>query len=360
MLRRVLLLILFLGLVPHLMNAQKPGKDFPPGTVGVDFNQRDAKGKKEGPWIRVYKDQPGTLYYRGQFRAGTPTGVFEFYGMDGSLTSRVDHVKDSTINDVTFYHTDGHSIKSQGRYIGSLEQGKWVRKKQGIWKTFDPGGVLRSEENYTGDQLDGVCTYYFSDGRKVAVYNYLKGVKEGSFITYYDNGKKEKEGTYVKGNFHGELRTWRENGLPESEGKYTHGKKEGTWHFYSAKGPVEVSILYKNGVETKRKYMNGTFTLYYDNGIPMSEYTYEEGKRNGPFREWYDMGKFVQVPGNAEDLKMGVMYREKLEGTQLRVEGDYLNDALEGEIRYYTQKGLIERIETWSGGELKATRQSGK
>lgn len=360
MLHRILLSAFIIAIFSFHAQAQKPGKVFPPGQVGVDFNLRDDKGRKDGLWIRVFKDQPQTLYYRGQFKSGVPEGVFDFYTNDGTLSSQVDHVKDSTINDVTFFHSDGKTIKSQGRYTGSLENGKWVRKKQGLWKTFDAGGALRAEENYNDDNLNGTCTYYFSNGKKVAVYNYLNGARNGPFVSYYDNGKKEREGTYRQNNFEGEFKSWRENGMPESEGKYVGGKMEGTWHFYSASGPVELSILYKKGVETKRKYMNGTFTEYYDNGIPKSQYTYEEGKRNGPFKEWYEVGQFVQVPGNAEDAKIGIMYREKLEGTQVMKEGDYLNDQLEGEIRYYSIKGRIEKIEVWANGKLVDTKSPGR
>jgi len=51
--------------------------------------------------------------------------------------------------------------------------------------------------------------------------------------------------------------------------------------------------------------------------------------------EWYDKGQFVQVPGSQEDQEQGIIYREKLEGTQLRIKGDYVDDKLEGEIVYY-------------------------
>jgi antitoxin component YwqK of YwqJK toxin-antitoxin module len=350
-------LFLAIGLFPLVAFTQKPGKVFPEGTAGVNYNLRDAKGKKHGQWIRVYKDQPSTLYYRGQFTSGIPIGKFEFYSTDGSLSSVVDHVKDSTINDVTFFYPDGSTVKSVGRYLGTLENGKWVRRKDGNWKTYSSAGVLLSDENYTADVLEGSCKYYYPTGKMVALYSYKSGQRSGPFSTWYENGKKEKEGFYLRDDFDGAYKSWHENGAMESEGSYASGVKEGTWYFYSSSGEPEITILYKKGVEVKRKHENGTFTEYYDSGIPKSEYSYESGKRNGPFKEWYDQGQFVQVPGSKEDAEVGIMYREKLEGVQLRIEGDYLNDQLEGDVIYYTEKGTIEKIETWAEGKLISVKE---
>jgi uncharacterized protein len=356
---RAFIFVLALGL-SFAASGQKPGTVFPTGTSGVDYNRRDASGKKEGPWIRVYRDQPGILYYRGQFRSGVPVGVFEFYNADGQLSSRVNHVQDSTINDVTFFHPDGVTVKSQGRYTGSLQDGKWTRVRQGNWKTWDAAGILRADEQYTDDRLDGSCRYYYPGGKLLAEYVYRSGRLSGPFSTWYDNGKKEKEGAYVNDEFDGGYKSWLQNGMPESEGKYHLGRREGTWHFFTPGGSVEVSILYKKGNEVRRKYMNGTFTEYYASGIPKSEYTYEEGKKSGPFREWYDAGQFVQVPGSQEDASIGIQYREKLEGTQVSREGDYLDDHPEGEIRHYSLQGRLEKTEIWEGGVMKSSSGPGK
>ena len=78
--------------------------------------------------------------------------------------------------------------------------------------------------------------------------------------------------------------------------------------------------------------------------------------KNGPFTEWYDKGQYVQVPGSAEDKEMGIIYREKLEGTQVRMKGDYVDDKLEGEVVFYRENGNIEKVEEWVDGKLVNTR----
>jgi antitoxin component YwqK of YwqJK toxin-antitoxin module len=353
----LLFLILFCGALN--LNAQKPGMQMPQGTAGKDYNLLDAQGRKTGVWIRVYKDQPEVMYYKGQFIAGVPAGVFEFYSTSGDRQSVVNHVQDTTINDVTIFYPGGLKVMSQGRYIGSLREGKWVRQKDGLWKSYDSNEVLRSEENYVFGELDGLCKYSYSNSKLVAAYQYKRGIRQGPFTTYYDNGKKEKEGNYLGDELDGEFMSWRENGTLESEGSYVKGLKDGTWFYYNTSGEPEVTVLYKLGKEIKRRNENGTFTEYYENGIPKSEYSYENGKRNGPFREWFDVGQFVQVPGSREDIEAGIMVREKLEGAQIKVEGDYLEDHPEGELIYYSTNGRIEKIETWEGGVLISTRKVG-
>jgi antitoxin component YwqK of YwqJK toxin-antitoxin module len=79
--------------------------------------------------------------------------------------------------------------------------------------------------------------------------------------------------------------------------------------------------------------------------------------RNGPFTEWYDVGQYAQVPSTDEDREIGIVYREKLEGTQVKMKGDYVDDKLEGEVVYYRENGAIEKVEEWVDGKCIKTRE---
>jgi antitoxin component YwqK of YwqJK toxin-antitoxin module len=129
------------------------------------------------------------------------------------------------------------------------------------------------------------------------------------------------------------------------------------WYYYYSSGKPKISLFYKKGKETKRKYENGTFKEYYDSEIPKSEYSFENGMRNGPFTEWYDVGQYAQVPSTDEDREIGIVYREKLEGTQVKMKGDYVDDKLEGEVVYYRENGAIEKVEEWVDGKCIKTRE---
>lgn len=338
--------------------AQKPGWEWPQGEAGKDYNLTDAKGKRQGPWIRVYNSNPKALLYKGQFLNGEPTGTWEWYYPTGELMTLMNHIKGETVTDNKNFYDDGKTLMSEGRFELKTIEGKQKRCREGLWKLYSRSGIVLAEENYLDSLLHGACKYYYASGKAVSLHQYVKGIKNGPFIDYYENGKKEREGTYVADDFDGTYKSWNENGTLESEGSFIKGAKNGTWYFYNGNGELEVSILYDRGVEKKRKYNKGTFKEYYESGIPKSEYSYENGKKDGPFTEWFEIGQFVQVPSSKEDLELGITHREKLDGTQIKKQGDYVNDLLEGEVIYFTEKGQIEKIEVYVSGVLKETKKA--
>lgn len=322
----------------------QPGTKMPEGKPGVDFNLLDSKGKKEGLWVQQWKST-GNLLYRGQFKAGVPEGTWERYYADGKLMAITRHIQDTTVVDVTFFHPDGKTQMSEGRYL--------KKKKAGQWKIWDESGILRSDENYQDSLLDGISKYYYDNGKLIKTETYKKGVKDGAFEEYHKNGKKRMQGTYAADAYNGPFKAWFENGLLEREGEYLKGAEHGAWYFYNETGSPKMSVHYSKGKIIRKVYINGTFKEFWPDDIPMSEYTYEDGKKNGPFTEWYDVGVYAEEPvTDKEHIAMGIVKRQVLKGTQVKVQGDYLDDKLEGEVIYYSEKGKVEKVELWKDGVL--------
>jgi len=340
----ICLLLLMAGLTAW----SQPGKELPKGTAGKDFNVTDSKGKRQGLWVQQWKDTRNLLY-RGEYKDGLPQGEWHRYYSDGNLMAITKHIKDTVVMEVTFFHPDGKTRMTEGRYEH--------KKKQGNWKLWDERGTLLNDENYQDSLLNGNCKYYSPSGNMLKDENYIKGIKEGAFTEYFDNGKMMKQGTYKNGKMNGEYKSWYSSGAVECTGAYANGHPDGNWYCNDYDGAPKVSIKYAKGKEVKRRYENGTFKDYHENGqIPKCEYTYDNGKKNGPFTEWYDKGYFEQIPASAEDQKIGIIYREKLAGTQIKVKGEYLNDKLDGEIFYYRENGVLEKVEEWKDGALVKTR----
>jgi antitoxin component YwqK of YwqJK toxin-antitoxin module len=327
----------------------QPGKDMPQGIVGKDFNVTDAKGKRQGLWVQQWKTTK-SLLYKGEYKDGLPVGEWQRFYSDGKLMAITKHIQDTVLMDVTFFHPDGKTKMTEGSYRHKL--------KEGNWKLWDIKGTLLSDENYKDSLLHGNCKYYSPNSNLLKDENYVKGIKEGAFTEYFDNGKMMKQGTYVKGRLHGDYKSWYASGAVDCTGKYYNGVPDGDWYCNDFDGSPKVAIRYNKGKEVKRKYQNGTFKEYYENGeIPKSEYTYDRGMKNGPFTEWYNKGYYEQVPASAEDKKIGIVLKERLAGTQIKVKGEYLNDKLDGEIFYYRENGVLDKVEEWSNGELVRTRQ---
>lgn len=345
------LIVVFCLFAGALLAQPKPGTVFPNGKPGVDYNLLNAKGKRDGLWVKSWKST-GNLLYRGHFKNGVPAGKWERYFDDGFLMAIEDHVKDTTVVDVTYYHRDGVTEMSKGRYV--------KKQKEGNWKLWNEQGVLLADENFKDSLNDGTCKYFYPNGSVLKVENYKSGLKDGGFIEYYENGKKRAEGSCLHDEKDGPYKSYYESGNAETEGRYVKGLQDGTWYYSYKTGKPEVTMVYRMGKEVKRRYENGIFKEYYDSGIPKSEYSYENGLKDGSFTDWYDKGQYVQVPGTKEDQENGIVYREKLEGTQIKVHGDYLDDKLEGEVIYYRENGSVEKIEEWTDGVLIKTRAAAK
>jgi antitoxin component YwqK of YwqJK toxin-antitoxin module len=349
-------LIFLLGL--NMLNAiaQAPGTVFPTGTFGVDYNVFNASNKREGVWIRVYKTNPKVMYYKGSFKNGVPTGVFEFYNDKGLLKSTVNHIQDTTINDVVNYYADGKTLNSKGRYVGKVVARKWERQKQGKWEFFDADGRLIRFENYKDNLLNGESKVYYANGQVSHEMMYLGDKMNGPFTEYTIEGKVSKKGGYKNGIYDGNIVVNYDSGKKKEEGKFANGMREGGWNFYLETGLPELTIWFKADKVEKKHYANGTFQTFFDSGIPQSEYSYKNYNKEGAFVEYYDKGAYEQIPASPEDVAQGIAFREQLKGTQVKQKGKYLNGQLNGELLYYKISGELEKTEVYENGQLKETK----
>jgi antitoxin component YwqK of YwqJK toxin-antitoxin module len=336
--------------------AQAPGTVFPKGTFGVDYNLFNASNKREGVWIRVYKSNPKVMYYKGNFKNGVPTGVFEFYNDKGLLKSTVNHIQDTTINDVVNYYADGKTVNSRGRYVGKVVAKKWERQKEGKWEFFDDEGRLIRFEYYKDNLLNGESKVYYANGQVSHEMIYLGDELNGPFTEYTVEGKVSKKGSYKNGIYDGNIVVNYDSGKKKEEGKFVNGLREGGWNFYLETGLPELTIWFKSDKVEKKHYANGTFQTFFDSGIPQSEYSYKNYNKEGAFVEYYDKGAYEQIPASPEDVAQGIAYREQLKGTQVKQKGKYVNGLLEGDVLYYKITGELEKTEVYEKGKLKETK----
>jgi antitoxin component YwqK of YwqJK toxin-antitoxin module len=351
----------FIWVVVFSMNTlvamtQAPGTIFPSGAYGTDYNAFNSANKREGIWIRVYKSNPKVMYYKGTFKNGVPTGVFEFYNEKGLLKSTVNHVQDTTINDVVNFYADGKTVNSKGRYVGKKIGKAWERQKQGRWEFYDSEGRLIRFENYKDNMLNGESKVYFANGQVSHEMVYVNDKMNGAFTEYTVDGKISKKGSYKDGMYDGAIVVNYESGKKKEEGKFVNGMRDGGWNFYLETGLPEQTIWFKSDKVEKKHYANGTFQTYYNSGIPASEYTYKNYNKDGAFVEYYDKGAYEQIPASPEDVAQGIMFREQLKGTQVKQKGKYVNGQLNGEVLYFKISGELEKTEIYENGKLKETK----
>lgn len=349
------LLLTFTSLLAVTIVFGQPDPTMPEGEYGVDYNAVNERGERTGEWIRVYGD--GSLYYKGQFENAVPVGVFWFWYDTGEPMSKVDHLDGGTDHmEVVNYHKSGFPM-SKGSYRELIRQDTTMKVKDGSWEFYNEEGVLKSRETYDMGLKQGPSISYFDSGKVLKEVIFEDDKENGPWTEYYENGRVRGKGNYAQGQFEGRFELFRQSGAPIVKGEYKSGLKDGIWINFNDDGSIRITTKYKAGKEISTRRENGEFTEYYDSGIPSATYIYEQGVKSGPFSEYYDQGEWVKVPMDEPQPGGGIQYKEKLSGTQVKREGDYLDGKLEGPVTYYNEDGRIIKTEYYVEGELESTEE---
>lgn len=304
-------------------------------------NRTDAQGRKQGPWVRKWAESE-QVRYTGQFKDGKPVGSFTYYSTSGKVESQLDHYPGSDASHGRHFHPNG-KLMAEGRYTG--------QDKDSTWNYFNDDGTLRCTEHWKAGKMEGPMTTFFPDGKVAEARNFKNGLAEGLAEQFYPNGTKRYHAVYAKGEPQGTESFFFPNGRKEIEGAYTNGLKDGGWAYYNEDGSIKMQALYAQGKFVRQKYENGTFKEYWDDEQVKSETTYKNGKREGPFTEWYDNGTWTQVPmklGPDGGAKADV--ERELKGQAKKREGTFRNDVLDGPVKTYNEKGALTGTVVYTNG----------
>ena len=77
-----------------------------------------------------------------------------------------------------------------------------------------------------------------------------------------------------------------------------------------------------------------------DDGITLEKHYFllPNGKRQGPYKEFYENGKTLKIHSNYENGKLQGVYEVYYENGNLAVHSNYKNDNLHGECKYYGEE----------------------
>jgi hypothetical protein len=129
------------------------------------------------------------------------------------------------------------------------------------------------------------------------------------------NGREPFQGAVVDGRY--------ANGHPKIQQEYQDGKKWGVRRKWYENGQVMQHSMYADGVA------HGLMQEWHENGMRMAEGTFKEGKLEGVVRRWYDDGK-----------------RE--------AEYPYKDGELEGIVMQWNKKGVMIAKKSFEKGKLLA------
>lgn len=304
------------------------------------INQNDSEGKKHGLWEKQYEN--GEIQYRGNFEHGIPVGTFRRYYDDGSLQAVIDY-RSPGENYATLYYPEIELKMAEGKYID--------QERDSIWTFYSEEGVLTSKESYEDGDKEGMTEIYYSDGSISERMMFKNDLKNGLWEQYFNNGNPKLKAYVVDGvKYDGKYTTYYPDGIKLQEGQYVDGKKESSWYLFNEDGSVHIIYVYRSDKIEEEFPKNGTFEMFWPNDIQRSEYAYKNGKRDGKFKEWFNMGEWkneerIDEAGNPYPV-------QKLYGTRLKREGAFKEGKLHGEIITYKEDGTIKKKAIYNMGEI--------
>ena len=212
-------------------------------------NKVDAKGKKQGEWVKTYEKKKNILY-KGTFQDDLPVGKFVFYHENGKVKAISRYSNKGQDSYVASYYDNG-KVLSYGKYIN--------KKKDSSWVYYDEWGFLSSTETYQRGEKNGKSIVYYPYNRKtqggrpkiLELTNYVDGVREGEWIKYLKNGAKLGEGNYSLDQYDGKQTYYHSNGNKKTVFHYKRGVKNGYSFFYDGNGKEVSKQYYLRGIELK-------------------------------------------------------------------------------------------------------------
>ncbi|MDA0972319.1 MAG: hypothetical protein O2867_01165 [Bacteroidetes bacterium] len=306
------------------------------------FNVLDDQGRKQGDYKKFFE---GTeqVFYIGQFKDDLPYGHFQYYFREGGKKADM------------FYRPGGKDVFSITYYPagGKMGEGKYISQaKDSVWNYYDEEQRLTSTEDWVNGKKSGVERVYFPTGILAEELYWKEDLRHGPWNQFFEDGKPYLKGNFVNDVYDGEMTFYFPNGKKEIYGKCVNGMREGTWWYYNKDGSVRNQMLYRRGEVEKEKKENGTFYEYGPDNIILSEVTYKNGVKEGPFAYYYDDASFELV--EEVDPRTGEKYMKEVKtGNGVKMSGLYKTDELHGTVRHFNEAGVLIKEEHYELGVLK-------
>ncbi len=233
------------------------------------WNQVDERGRKQGPWAKVYEGRK-VYVYKGQFKDDKPIGKFIYYYSSGKVKAVIKHDSNGNRSEAFFYHENG-VLMSYGIFRDM--------KKDSTWVTFTKYKHLNTVENYNDGKLDGEKTvYYLPEKRESkqripsAIFHYKNGKLHGKFKEYFVDMSVKTEGEYYHDKKHGVWVRYHPTGKKMMLTRYHKGIKHGWAFAYDKSGKETNRIYYYYGRKLEGEQLKKKLRWMKENGIDPNKY----------------------------------------------------------------------------------------
>lgn len=249
--------------------------------------------------IRKEYDNEGNLVFSGPYRSDVPVGIHRNYDKNGNVISSVIYNDRGQKMSEGIVTEDGRREGSWKNYYsgGSLkEKGEYDNNRRtGSWTFYNKEGKIVQTGSYRNGRPEGLWKWYYPDGSILREEQYYQGSRDGRFVEYSRDGKIISEGEYLDGERNGK---WKVTiGDHREEGNYIIGLRNGLWKYYDDEG----NLLYRG--DYIQDNPDGYHFYYYENGRIKEEQFYDMGLRHRTWRKYNEEGI----------LEMTITYKNDIE-----------------------------------------------
>jgi len=393
------------------------------GVTKAEGNHNE--GNQVGTWNYYFANEK--LKATGNYNnMGERTGVWHYYSFNGVLETIEDSYNDGQLNGTrTEYFPNGKKkeiytykdnvLKSETVFdlagnvimkddstsesfvdkdyfangVLQLEGGIKNGKRNGVWRFYNPNGILTGENTYVDDDQSGPQKTYYSNGKINTVYYCDSNKTNGLYKEYYKDGQLKSQSWFINNLQQGRYYNYYKNGKIHSTGYLDASKNVGTINYFYSNGNPDMDQVYNddNILVAIKQYDsngnvldsatlpngNGKYTQHYENGQLQSIATYVMGRLNDSLTIYYpngkEMGKWFYIFGKFDgyvkrwdtngsismekNYKMGNdegVYRSYNDG-KLYYEANYLNDEPNGMTKIYHTNGKVYKDYEWQNGD---------
>ena len=197
-------------------------------------------------------------------------------------------------------------------------------KKYGYWKKYEKNALVY-EGRFANDVPVGTFIYYYANGNKKSISNFISGVHKVQTTLYHENGKKASEGLFIS------------------------QQKDGTWFYYNQSETLIKEENYQKGT------MQGVWKTYSsETGLLLMEENYDKGRLHGVQKKYYTTGNLYAMYHYIDGKMNGLSEIYSHEGI-VTSRGTYHNDMRDGAWETFDYNGKIRKTIQYNHSRIEAT-----
>ena len=209
----------------------------------------------------------------------------------------------------TYYSKKYNTLLYSGNCISCYRNGQIKSqisilngKQDSLGLEYYESGCIQSKMFFITGKLNGEITFYYDSTNNKAQSEFFKdGIRNGNKITFYDNSTNDTISfeSYKNNLLDGPKKEFYPNNKIHRITEYSAGLQNDSQKTYGNTGKLELDISFKNGKK------HGAWHYYFDSGLEVKLENWNEGLRNGEFKQVDENGIILSQEFYKNNIPVG-------------------------------------------------------